>query len=203
MKVCADPVTVTANGSSDVTGTATDAAGNKATATVAGIKIDDVKPTIIFTGVKKGGVDTQGAVPAATCTAADGNLGSGVASCTVAVTGGNANPTLNDQIAAQDLVVQGLETKVAGLLGDLQALDGEISAKETALKGLQADLTAVTAAISAQQDGLRDLESQLDANEAAVEAQEAIILDLQAKNAAVLAQIKAIDAQIALGGCIA
>ncbi len=91
VKVCADPVTVTANGSSDITGTATDAAGNKATATVAGIKIDDVKPTITFTGVKQGGVYTQGAVPAATCTATDGTLDSGVASCTVAVTGGNAN----------------------------------------------------------------------------------------------------------------
>ncbi len=89
--VCPDDVTVTANGSTDVTREATDVAGNKKSATVAGIKIDDVKPTITFTGVTAGGVYTQGSVPAATCTADDGLKGSGVASCTVAVTGGNAN----------------------------------------------------------------------------------------------------------------
>ena len=105
VKVCADPVTVTANGITDVTGKTIDAAGNSTTSAAVNVKIDDVKPTITFTGVKQGGIYTQGTVPAATCTAEDGSLGSGVDSCTVAAaTGGNANGvgTLTATATAKD-----------------------------------------------------------------------------------------------------
>jgi hypothetical protein len=87
---CPDPVTLTANGANTATGTATDKAGNTATATVSGITIDQEKPTITTANVDvQGQTYTLGSVPAATCTATDSF--SGVASCTVKVSGGNAN----------------------------------------------------------------------------------------------------------------
>jgi hypothetical protein len=87
--VCPDDVTVTTNGANQsVTRTATDIAGNTANATVSGISIDNENPTITSVNVASGSY-TLGAVPAATCTATDSF--SGVASCKVVVTGGNAN----------------------------------------------------------------------------------------------------------------
>ncbi|TQM64565.1 hypothetical protein FBY41_0934 [Humibacillus xanthopallidus] len=88
---CPDPVVVTANGDNNTaSGTATDKAGNTATATVSGIKIDQEKPTLTTAGVNvQSGTYTLGAVPSATCTATDSF--SGVASCTVTASGGNAN----------------------------------------------------------------------------------------------------------------
>ncbi|QIG38267.1 hypothetical protein G5T42_01225 [Microbacterium sp. 4R-513] len=88
---CSDPVTLTANGAANpVTGTVTDKAGNTATATVSGIRIDSENPTLTTKDVNvEGGTFTLGSVPAATCTATDSF--SGVASCIVTVTGGNAN----------------------------------------------------------------------------------------------------------------
>jgi hypothetical protein len=91
LAVCPDDVTLTTNGANQsVTGKATDKAGNSATATVPGISIDREKPTLTTTDVNvAGGTYTLGSVPTAACTATDGF--SGVASCTVAVSGGNAN----------------------------------------------------------------------------------------------------------------
>jgi hypothetical protein len=87
--VCPDDVTVTTNGANQsVTRTATDIAGNTANATVSGIGIDNENPTVTSVNVASGSY-ALGAVPAATCTATDSF--SGVASCKVAVTGGNAN----------------------------------------------------------------------------------------------------------------
>jgi hypothetical protein len=85
---CPDPVILSANGSNQVTRTVLDRADNPASATLSGIKIDQEKPTI--TGVNVDGATyTLGNVPKATCTAND--TFSGLASCTVAVTGGGAN----------------------------------------------------------------------------------------------------------------
>ena len=87
---CPDPVVLSANGANTATGTATDNAGNTATATVSGINIDQEKPTLTTAGVNvQGATYTLGAVPAATCSATDSL--SGLASCTVTVSGGNAN----------------------------------------------------------------------------------------------------------------
>jgi hypothetical protein len=87
--VCPDDVTVTTNGANQsVTRTATDIAGNTANATVSGIGIDNENPTVTSVNVASGSY-ALGAVPAATCTATDSFAG--VASCKVAVTGGNAN----------------------------------------------------------------------------------------------------------------
>lgn len=88
---CPDPMVLTVNGDNNIaSGTATDKAGNTATATLSGIKIDQEKPTLTTAGVNvQGGTFTLGSVPAATCTATDSF--SGVASCTVTVSGGNAS----------------------------------------------------------------------------------------------------------------
>ncbi|HYI32661.1 MAG TPA: PxKF domain-containing protein, partial [Glaciibacter sp.] len=86
---CPDPVILSANGANTATGTVTDKAGNTATAQVGSINIDQEKPTLTTADVSvQGGVFPVGSVPAATCTATDSF--SGVASCTVTVTGGNA-----------------------------------------------------------------------------------------------------------------
>ncbi|MGY1737167.1 OmpL47-type beta-barrel domain-containing protein [Geodermatophilus sp. SYSU D00684] len=87
---CPDPVVLTANGANTATGTVTDKAGNTATATLDGIRIDQEKPTLTTADVNVNGATyTLGNVPAPTCTARDSF--SGLASCTVTVTGGNAN----------------------------------------------------------------------------------------------------------------
>ncbi|HET6825093.1 MAG TPA: PxKF domain-containing protein, partial [Amnibacterium sp.] len=83
---CPDPVTVSANGTNNVSGTVSDVAGNSATASLA-IKIDTTGPTLTTANVNiQGGTYTLGAVPAPTCSAKD-DL-SGLASCTVTLTGG-------------------------------------------------------------------------------------------------------------------
>jgi hypothetical protein len=88
-KACPDPVTLSANGADQSAGgTVADRAGNTATAAVSGINIDQEKPTLTTADVNvQGGTYTLGSVPAATCKAAD--TVSGLASCTVTVTGGN------------------------------------------------------------------------------------------------------------------
>jgi hypothetical protein len=83
-------VVLAANGANTAFGTVTDRAGNTATATVAGINIDQEKPTLTTADVNvQGGRYTLGGVPAATCSATDSV--SGLSSCTVQVSGGNAN----------------------------------------------------------------------------------------------------------------
>jgi hypothetical protein len=80
---------VTSNGANQsVTRSATDIAGNTASATVSGITIDNENPTVTSVNVANVAY-TLGLVPAATCTATDSF--SGVASCKVTITGGNAN----------------------------------------------------------------------------------------------------------------
>jgi hypothetical protein len=88
---CPQDATLTGNGSGQqLTGTATDKAGNSTVAIVSGINIDTTKPTIAFTGVSGGGIYTLGSVPTAGCTATDS--GSGLtAPCSVTVTGGSGN----------------------------------------------------------------------------------------------------------------
>lgn len=87
---CPDPVILSANGTNAAHGTATDRAGNTTSATVGGIRIDQEKPTLTAADVNvQGGTYTLGSTPAASCTATDSY--SGVASCSVTVTGGTPN----------------------------------------------------------------------------------------------------------------
>lgn len=86
---CPDPLVLATNGENTATGTVTDKAGNSATASLDGIRIDQEKPTLTTADVNvQGGKFVLGAVPAATCTATDSF--SGLASCTVTTSGGNA-----------------------------------------------------------------------------------------------------------------
>jgi hypothetical protein len=87
--VCPDEVSMTSNGANQsVSRSASDVAGNAASATVSGIAIDNENPTVTFVNVANRSY-TVGAVPAPTCIANDSF--SGVATCKVTVTGGNAN----------------------------------------------------------------------------------------------------------------
>jgi hypothetical protein len=87
----ADVVLSTDGTGQSASGTATDKAGNTASASVSGINIDSTKPSITVSGVADGGTYTLGAVPAPSCTASDTN-GSGLdGTCAITVTGGKAN----------------------------------------------------------------------------------------------------------------
>ena len=88
VKVCPKDEVVNSNGAAQkATGEVVDAAGNKASATVS-VDVDQVAPTVKVVGVDKA-IYTLGAQPSPTCSASDEH--SGVASCTVSTTGGNAN----------------------------------------------------------------------------------------------------------------
>lgn len=50
---------------------------------------------------------------------------------------------------------------------------------------------------------LRDLQAKKGANKDAIAAQKLIVIGLEDKLGAIQTQIKAIDGQIALGGCVA
>jgi hypothetical protein len=87
---CPDPAILSANGTNSASGTGTDKAGNTRSVTVSGIRIDQEKPTLTAADVNvQGGTYTLGSTPTASCTATDSF--SGVASCTVTVTGSTPN----------------------------------------------------------------------------------------------------------------
>jgi hypothetical protein len=88
--VCPDDVTLTANGAGQsVSGEAVDFAGNRATAKLTGIDIDEEKPAITLGGIANGATYALGAAPVASCSAKDDV--SGAVSCAVTVSGGKAN----------------------------------------------------------------------------------------------------------------
>ena len=88
--ICPEPVRLTSNGTNSAVGTVTDRAGNTATTTVDGIRIDTEKPALTNADVNVAGQTyLLGNAPTATCTASDAV--SGVASCRVTVSGGKAN----------------------------------------------------------------------------------------------------------------
>ena len=121
--VCPAPVTLTDNGAGQsVSGTATDNAGNKATATLGGIDIDRQKPDVAVTGLKDGGVYTLGAVPTGSCTATDAVSGAG--SCTVAVSGGLANGVGTFVYVAKASDKAGNEAQVSGTFRVVYRFDG-------------------------------------------------------------------------------
>ena len=82
-------------------------------------------------------------------------------------------------------------------------MNAEITATETRLSSLQVMLTALDKQVTDAQTVLRNLEAQKKQNRDAIAAQKATVTSLQAKLGDVQNQIKAIDATIALGGCVA
>jgi hypothetical protein len=120
---CPDPQVLSANGANTATGMATDKAGNTATASVGGINIDQEKPTLTTADVNiQGGTYTLGLVPAATCTATDSY--SGVASCTVTVSGGSTNGVGTFSWTATATDKAGNTTTVAGTFQVVYRFDG-------------------------------------------------------------------------------
>lgn len=87
---CPAPVTVQDGASQSVSGTAADNAGNTASASVTGLKVDTTPPTLSITGVTEGSKYVTGTPLAPACTASDALSGL-AAPCHLAVTGGNAN----------------------------------------------------------------------------------------------------------------
>lgn len=109
---------------------------------------------------------------------------------------------LIEDIAAQERVIDDLEAAAGVLFGELATLDGQITEQEQALDRLREQLSEVGTAIAAEEEALAGLERQLEDNVLAVAAKEQLVDTLEAQNAAVLAEIKAIDAQLAVGGCV-
>jgi hypothetical protein len=87
---CLSDTTVSTEGTSNVTGTATDNAGNHSSVTTPDIKVDQVAPAVTVGGVSDGATYVLGSAPVATCSATDGTSGLN-GSCTGVVTGGLAN----------------------------------------------------------------------------------------------------------------
>jgi hypothetical protein len=120
---CPDPVVLSANGANAASGIATDKAGNTASARVAGINIDQEKPTLTTADVNvQGGTFTVGSVPAATCTATDSF--SGLASCRVTVTGGNSNGVGTFTYTATATDNAGNTTTITGTFKVIYRFDG-------------------------------------------------------------------------------
>lgn len=123
LATCPDPVVLSANGANTATGTATDKAGNTASASVSGINIDQEKPTLTTADVNvQGGTFILGTAPSATCTATDSF--SGVASCTVKVAGGNANGVGTFTYTATAVDKVGNTTTVTGSYRVIYRFDG-------------------------------------------------------------------------------
>ncbi|NUS51692.1 MAG: hypothetical protein HOQ22_11725 [Nocardioidaceae bacterium] len=119
---CTPGQTVSANGvGQSVSGEAVDRAGNRAGTSVSGINVDAEGPTIAKVNVQ-GNTYVLGTVPTATCTATD-NV-SGVASCKVTVTGGNANGVGAFAYTATATDQAGNTTKVQGGYQVIYRFDG-------------------------------------------------------------------------------
>ncbi|MGH9144319.1 MAG: choice-of-anchor tandem repeat GloVer-containing protein [Vicinamibacterales bacterium] len=87
---CTAPRTVGEGANQSVSGTATDNAGNSATAVVSGINVDLTSPAVSVTGVANGATYILGSVPAAGCMTTDG-LSGVQTGATLSVTGGSGN----------------------------------------------------------------------------------------------------------------
>jgi hypothetical protein len=110
--ICPDNAVLSANGTNQsASGTASDVAGNSSTASVGGIKIDQEPPTITGVNVSNG-LYTLGAAPRPSCTAADSY--SGVASCSVSVSGGLPNGVGNFSYTATATDNAGNTTRQTG-----------------------------------------------------------------------------------------
>ena len=121
--VCPDDVRLTGNGAGQsVSGEAVDFAGNRATAKLTGIDIDQEKPAITLSGIANGATYTLGAVPAASCSSKDDV--SGAVSCAVTVTGGTANGVGRFTYTATAKDKAGNTTTQAGAYNVVYRFDG-------------------------------------------------------------------------------
>ena len=125
---CPDDVVLTGNGAGaggsgqSVTRTAADMAGNTASATVSGIRIDRETPTVTSVGVRNGALYTLGAVPPPVCTGKDDV--SGMASCLVSLDGPAGGGVGTYSFAAVATDVAGNATTVRGSYKVVYRFDG-------------------------------------------------------------------------------
>jgi hypothetical protein len=108
---------------------------------------------------------------------------------------------LNGQITTAEAAVLDLQTRVKPLLAQRNQLNDEVSAR-----GGPAGHPARPAVVARRSAHhrprvLRDLQAQKKTNKDAIAAQTTTVKGLQDKLGGVQAQINAIDATIALGGC--
>ncbi|MDJ0335382.1 PxKF domain-containing protein [Salinibacterium sp. G-O1] len=121
--LCPDAIILATNGVNHARGTATDAAGNNASASVEDVYIDQEKPTMTPADVNVAGAGyILGGVPAARCTATDSF--SGLASCVVTVTGGNANGVGTHSYSAVATDNAGNTTTITGTFTVSYRFDG-------------------------------------------------------------------------------
>ena len=133
---CPEPQSFAADGTHTATGTATDAVGNRSTATADGIRVDATAPTVRFSA-QLGSVPTGSVPPAPTCTAVDG--GSGAGSCTVSgystavgthtltatatdVAGNTGTATQTYTVTASTVTVRGFYAPIR--MGELNSVKG-------------------------------------------------------------------------------
>jgi hypothetical protein len=90
LATCQPDAVLSAQGANSVTGTAVDNAGNRASITVSGIKVDTVSPVVGVGGVVDGAVYTLGSVPTVTTSVTDATSGPAGAA-TYTRTGGQPN----------------------------------------------------------------------------------------------------------------
>jgi hypothetical protein len=99
-------------------GTATDRAGNSATAGFGPVNVDAQAPQITLNGISDHGVYTLGAVPTASCTAVDaGRSGLDGNGCRVSVTGGQPNGVGTFTFTATAGDIAGNRATVTGTYG--------------------------------------------------------------------------------------
>jgi len=110
---------------------------------------------------------------------------------------------LNGQIAAKEREILDLQARVAPLMAQLDGLNGEISATETKLRELQAQLTGLDQKLTDANTTLANLQAKKGANKDSIAAQKKTVTGLQDQLGSIQNQIRAIDGQIALGGCVA
>jgi chromosome segregation ATPase len=110
-------------------------------------------------------------------------------------------PQRPDQAA--EAAVLDLQTRVAPLLAQLSQLKNDVSATEAKLGRLQAELMSLDKQVTDAQAVLRNVQPQKKTNKDAIAGQTATVQDLQDTLGTVQSQIKAIDASITLGGCVA
>ena len=111
--------------------------------------------------------------------------------------------TLNQAIAGVEAENPHPPDPGDSLLTQLTTLTDQKSAAETELFSLAAPISTLDAQIVTAQNVLRSLEIQKKPARDAVNAQRAVVVGLQAQLGDLQDRVRAIDGQIAIGGCVA
>ena len=116
-------MTLSAQGSQSVTGTAVDKAGNSASVASPVIKVDTTPPTLAIGGIANGGMYYLGNVPNPTCSATDSTSGL-AAACSGQLSGGLANGVGTYTYTANAVDLAGNTTTLAYTFRVIYRFDG-------------------------------------------------------------------------------